>query len=334
VIHFVVQGLLASIFVQEVAPPETKAPLELKGVIELPAVEGRIDHLSVDLARERLFVAALGNDSVEVVDLKAGKHLQSLHGVREPQGVVYLADCDRVVVTSGKAGTCDVFDGDTLKSVTRFAVGDDADNLRYDARHERLYVGYGEGSIGGVDVKSWNVVERIALEGHPESFQLDPDSGRVFVNVPDAHQIAVIHLAEHKVLTTWNLDEASANFPMALVPSAARPEGGLLFVGCRSPAKLVLRSTATGKSAGAVELSGDVDDVFYDAKRHRVYAICGEGSVDVIREEQGALERTSRFATAAGARTGLYVPERSELFVAVPHRGSQLAEVRILRVKD
>jgi DNA-binding beta-propeller fold protein YncE len=334
IIHLVVQALLAGAFAQESAAPKGVDPLELKGVVELPGVEGRIDHLAVDLARERLFIAALGNDSIEVVDLKAGKHLQSLRGPGQPQGIVYLADHDRLVVASGKDGTCTVYDGGSLESVASLRVGEDADNLRYDPQQKRLYVGYGEGAIGILDVESWKVVERIEVEGHPEGFQVSPESERVFVNVPDAHQISVIDLGKHSVLARWKIDEAGANFPLALLSDSADPEGGLVLVGCRSPARLVLRSIASGNRAGALELSGDTDDLFYDPAHGRILAICGEGFVDVFGKEQDAFERVARFPTAPGARTGLFVPERNELFVAVPHRGSQRAEVRMLGVKD
>src|SRR5262245_22260009 len=142
---------------------EQRGPLAPAGVIALPGVEGRIDHLAVDLARKRLFVAALGNDSVEVLDLEAKKVLRSLRNPGEPQGVLYLADRDRVVVTSGRAGTCDVYDGETLERVASVEVGEDADNLRYDARTKRVYVAYADGALAIVDAESWKPLGRIVL---------------------------------------------------------------------------------------------------------------------------------------------------------------------------
>jgi hypothetical protein len=313
----------------------TSEPLVPGPVIELPGVKGRIDHLAIDLARKRLYVAALGNDSVEVVDLEAGKRAQSLRGPKEPQGILYLPDLDRMVVSSGKGGTCDVYDGNTLELVASVDVGDDADNLRYDARRKRLYVAYGDGGIAVIDAQTWKVLERIPLDGHPEAFQLGLGDGRAFVNVPGAHQVAVIDLAKHGVLATWKVDEAGANFPMTLVPGdGTKDPAGLLLLGCRSPAKLVVRSLKDGTPVQVLDLSGDTDDLFYDVERRRVYAACGEGFVDVLAHEQGKLRPLTRVATASGARTCLFVPDRDEIFVAVPHRGSQRAEVRILKVRD
>jgi hypothetical protein len=321
---------------RQAAPaPQHPAPLVLEVSIDLPGVEGRIDHLAADLARERLFVAALGNDSVEVVDLKGARHMRSLRCPGEPQGILYLADSDRVVVSSGEEGTCEVYDGATLERVASLDLGDDADNLRYDPAAKRLYAGYGDGALGIVDAQTWKPIASVRLEGHPESFQLDLEAKRAYVNVPDAHQIAVVDLEAHTVVATWRVDEAQANFPMALLPAAGAPDAGpRLLVGCRSPAKLVLRSLPGGKPQGVLALSGDTDDIFYDEARRRVYAACGAGSVDVFaRDAQGALQPLAQVATAAGARTALFVPERGLLFVAVPHREGQRAEVRVFRAE-
>jgi len=315
----------------------TPAPLVLERSIELPLVEGRIDHLAVDLARGRLFVAALGNDSVEVLDLGAGKYERSLRDVAEPQGIVYLADLDRMVVACGESGTCDVYDGETLERVQRVEVGADADNLRYEPRSKALWVACDAGALVRVDAASWKTTARVALPAHPESFQLDPDGKRAYVNVPGAHALVVVDLEAHAVRATWALDEAGANFPMALVPGALVPAegeaGASLLVGCRSPAKLVLRALPDGAPAGTLALSGDTDDVFYDARRRRAYAACGAGALDVFaRDEHGAFHPLTQLATAPGARTALFVPERDRLYLAVPRRADRSAEVRVYSV--
>src|SRR5262245_56335574 len=125
----------ASSAAQEAEGAKTSAvPLALTTFIELPEVEGRIDHMAVDLARARLFVASVGNDSVEVLDLAAGAHRRSLRGPGEPQGILYLAEQKCMVVACGKSGTCEVYDGETLEPRGSVEIGDDPDNLRYDAQ--------------------------------------------------------------------------------------------------------------------------------------------------------------------------------------------------------
>ncbi|MSR64055.1 MAG: hypothetical protein EXS08_16660 [Planctomycetes bacterium] len=330
--------LVASLVLTLHQEPVQPAPLVAHGAIELPNVEGRIDHLAIDLSGERVFVAARGNDTVEVLDLAARKHLRSLKVPGEPQGILYLADAQQLVVASGKQGTCEVYDGATLEHVKRVELGSDADNLRYDARTRRVFVAYGEGALGIVDAATWTVLGSVPLEGHPESFQLDASAERAFVNVPDAKQLVQLDLVKRATLATWTVDEAAANFPMVLVPPDerrvdARRADAWLVLGCRSPAKLVVRTTK-GERVGTFELAGDVDDLFHDAKRARVLAVCGAGFVDVFALEAAGLRRVAQVATAAGARTGLYVPEREQLLVAVPHRDAQRAEVRVFDVRE
>src|SRR5215475_9789421 len=86
-------------------------PLNLEKTIELPDVQGRIDHMSVDVKGQRLFVSALGNNTVEVIDIKAGKRVKTISGLAEPQGVLYIAATDRLYVANGKDGSVRIFDG-------------------------------------------------------------------------------------------------------------------------------------------------------------------------------------------------------------------------------
>ncbi len=89
---------------------QANQPLRLEKTIELPDVQGRIDHMSVDVKGERLFVSALGNNTVEVIDTNAGKRVKTIHGLQEPQGVLYVAAVDRLYVANSKDGSVRVFD--------------------------------------------------------------------------------------------------------------------------------------------------------------------------------------------------------------------------------
>src|SRR6185503_5851459 len=117
--------------------------LHLKAKIPLPGVGGRIDHLAYDAAGHRLFVAALGNNTVEVVDLATRTRLHPITGLHEPQGVQYLPTPGKLVVANGGDGACIFFDGKSYAEIGRVALGDDADNVRFDG--SRVYVGYGSG---------------------------------------------------------------------------------------------------------------------------------------------------------------------------------------------
>jgi len=300
-------------------------PLRLIQTIPLPGVEGRIDHLAVDLAGQRLFVAALGNNTVEVIDLKKGERVQSLPGFKEPQGIAYLPDTNTVAVANGGDGVVTLLDGASLKPLKTIDFGDDADNLRYDAIRKRLYVGYGIGALGAYDTAKGARLRDVPLDAHPESFQLDAAAGRIFVNVASLQKVAVVDANRSAVTATWPVTAGAANFPMALDASHHR-----LFVLTRKPPHLVVLDTATGKAVANLQADGDADDLFYDAARQRLYGCFGGGSVMVYTQsDPDHYTELARVPTAAGARTGVFSPDLRRLFVAVPHRANPNAEIRV-----
>ena len=311
------------------AAADPRPLLEQVQTFPLEGVSGRFDHFAVDVARKRLFVAALGNNTLEVIDLDAGKRVKSVGGLKKPTGVRVLPDSHRVVVASGDDGKVRVFDAD-LNVVGSVDGLDDADNVRLDPQGKLVYVGYGEGAIAVVDPAVPKKTASIKLEGHPESFQLEQAGPRVFVNVPAARHVAVIDRTKRAVVAHWRLRDAEANFPMALDESHGR-----LFVGCRKPAKVLVLDTRTGKTVASVDCCGDADDLFYDGESRRIYVTGGAGCVSVI-EQSGAdhYRMLGNVPTAEGARTSLFVPETRTLYVAVPHRGAQAAEVRAYRAPE
>jgi hypothetical protein len=301
------------------------AALREVGRIELPGVGGRIDHLAVDLEGQRLFVAALGADEVEVVDLRAGRRVARLEGLREPQGVVYLPSIRRLFVAAGESGEVVAFDGD--KRVATATGLPDADNLRWLASTGRLVVGYGHG-LAMLDPTTLAVVERIALPGHPEAFELAGHGPEIYVNVPDVGRVVVVDRRTGKTTAEWRVEPEAANFPMALDETAHR-----LYVGTRRPARLLVYDTASGQRLSQAPLCGDVDDLFMDPARARLLAVCGEGEVDAWATAAGTLgEPMQRIATAAGARTGLFVPSTGTLFVAAPAHGTRAGTLLVLRM--
>jgi hypothetical protein len=303
-------------------------PLRLVQTIPLPQVEGRIDHMAVDVQGQRLFVAALGNNTLEVLDLKAGTRLHTIRGLHEPQGVVFIPESNTIVVTNGQTGTCDIFDGTSFQHRNAVKFARDADNIRYDVATHTLYVGHGAGALGVIDATSAQHLGDIPLKGHPEAFQLEQSGPRIFVNIPSAHQIAVVDRNKRAVITTWPLPGAEANFPLALDETNHR-----LFVGFRKPAMLMIMDTESGKELTRVESVGDTDDVFYDAPRRRIYIAGGAGALSIVAQEDADhYKPVANMPTASGARTALFVPALGRLYLAVPHRGTQAAEVRAYAV--
>ena len=320
--------VIALVLLAGAAYGQEPGSLSLKSRVDLPNVNGRIDHLSADVKGRRIFVSALGNHTVEVLDAQSGKRLRTITDLAEPQGVYYDPSTNRLFVACAQDGTATLFDAGTFQLLETAKFSGDADNIRYDGRAHRMIVGYGDGALGFLD-SSGHKTGEIPLDAHPESFQLEKTGTRVFVNVPDRKEIAVADLPKNTVIAKWPVTTALKNYPMALDEAHRR-----LFIGCRAPARMLVIDTDTGKQIASVEIAGDTDDLFYDAAKKRVYVIGGEGFVDVFEQKDDhQYSRIARHPTAPGTRTGLFVPEWGELFVAVPRRGAQRAAILVYETK-
>jgi DNA-binding beta-propeller fold protein YncE len=327
--------LIASLLLfSNLAVGQEAAALSLKTRIALPNVNGRMDHLAVDVKGQRLFVSALGNHTVEILDVAGGKRLKTLPDLDEPQGLYFDAGTNKLFVATGD-GNVRVYDGTGFQLLATIKFSDDADNIRYDARSRGAVVGYGgekalrsrpqgSGALAFLDANGKQSGE-LVVDAHPESFQLEKIGTRVFVNVPDKGEIQVADVPKKMILSAWPTTAARTCFPMALDETHQR-----LFAGCRNPARLLIVDTSTGKTVASPEIVGDTDDLFYDAARSRIYVIGGQGFIDVLQQKDADhYERVARYSTPPGTRTGLFVPEWGRLFAAVPHRGEQGCEVRV-----
>jgi DNA-binding beta-propeller fold protein YncE len=310
------------------------SPLVLTGAIPLPGVRGRIDHLAIDPSG-RLFISALGNNSVEVLDLVAGIRAHSIAGIPRPQGVAYAPEFKKLFVGSDE-GKLYVYDGETYALITSIDFGDDVDNLRYDAASKQLYVGYGNettGAIAIVDAASnARLPKEFKLGAHPESFQLAHDAPNIYVNVPDLKQIAVIN-RDTGSIARWPIT-LDGNFPMALDEPDHR-----LFVVTRAPARLAVFDTASGKQVTALPCVQNSDDAYFDAARKRIYIAGGEGFIDVFEQlDPMHYERIAHIPSALGARTAGYFGKGHKgfevFYSVVPARADKSAEVLPYTVQD
>ncbi len=321
-------ALLLVGFIAVVSAQSTNSPLRLQKTILMPDVRGRIDHMFFDTQSDRLFVAALGNNTVEVIDVKQGRRVHSISDLHEPQGILYLSGPNRLYVANGDDGTVRMFDGTSYQPMSTTNLAGDADNIRWDREEHRVYVGYGRGALAVLDEEGAKRGE-IPLDGHPESFRLEPHGTRIFVNIPESRKVAVVDKKTKALITTWTTDDALQNFPMALDEANRR-----LFVVCRRPARLLALNVDTGKVTGAWSVVGDCDDVFYDPSMKRIYATGGDGKISVFQQlAADHYKEIASIPTRKGARTSFFSPETHSLFVAVRQQGSEAAAVYVYDVQ-
>jgi DNA-binding beta-propeller fold protein YncE len=317
--------LIASVWI---AFGQREPTLRLENTIALPGVQGRIDHMSFDLRAGRLFLAALGNNTVEVVDLNQGKRVSTIRGLHEPQGVLYLPDVNRLYVANGGNGTVQLFDGTSFQLLSTVNLGSDADNIRFDSERKQVYVGYGRGALAILGEDGSHIAD-VKLDAHPESFQLEQKGSRIFVNLPDSNKVAVVDRNTRTVIANWSTPGALANFPMALDEQNHR-----LFIVCRRPAEMLVLNTASGVIVARVPVVGDCDDVFYDADAKRLYASGGQGGVTIVQQDgPDKYKDIDEVHTRKGARTSFFVRAHHSLYIAARQEGAQPAAIYVYAVQ-
>lgn len=313
---------------------ETPSPLVLTGTIPLPNIRGRIDHLGFD-PKGRLFVSALGNNAEEVIDLAAATPEHSITGIPKPQGVVYARDVNKLFVGSDE-GKLYIYDAESFSLITTIDFGDDVDNLRYDPSTKQVYVGFGDADAGAIGIVNATTNQRLPQEfklgAHPESFQLASSSSKIYVNLPDSKQIAMIDRSTETV-SRWPVPFDS-NFPMALDEAGHR-----LFVATRSPARLLVFDSISGRKVAALPCVQNSDDLFFDVVRKRIYVVGGEGYISVFQQnDPDHYEQLARIPSALGARTAGYFGKGKKgfdfFYVAVPARADASAEILVYTVQD
>lgn len=308
-------------------------PLQLEEQIPVPGVAGRLDHFTADAKRRRLFVSALGNNTLEVIDVFAGRVIHSIKGLAQPQGPLYVRSVDKLYVANAEDGKVRVYDGATYTLRKTIDFGKDPDNMRYDEASKTVFVGFGEddGGIAMIDPKTDERVGQVyKTEGHPESFQVEASGGHIFVNVPDAGNVVESIDRKTGAVMKWPLKGLRANYAMAL-----DEENHRLFTITRKAPMMVVLDTQTGNEVARLRAAGECDDVFFDASRKRIYVIGAEGFISVFQQnDPDHYEPVASVPSAVGVRTGFYFTSRDRFYVAVPAKGSEPAQVWTYEAED
>src|SRR5437667_5802616 len=320
-------------FSQDQPSAPKPAPLLLVQEIPLPNVGGRIDHFTFDGRRKRVIGAALGNNTVEVVETLAGRDIHMITGAADPQGVAYVGEFNKLFVANGTDGKLRIYDGDSFKLLDTVDIGEDADNVRYDPAEKKVYVAFGGDEGGGIavlDAASGKRLEDVAkLDAHPESFQIATSKPVIYANIATKAKVVLIDRNTHKV-TDWLLRTGKANYPMALDEADHR-----IFVVTRRPAQLVVIDSDSGAMVASVACVNDADDLYYDAGRKRIYIPGGEGFLSVIQQtDRDHYQSMAKVPTTIGARTGLWYEKRDRFYLAVPAGSKQGAALWVYAPED
>ncbi|WP_150133044.1 YncE family protein [Acidisarcina polymorpha] len=315
--------------------PAAFSQLTLRKTFTLPEGTGKFDHFAVDLSASRLFIAATGNHTIEVLDLASGKVNETITGLGKPHGLAWLSETSRLYASDGSQADLKIYENSPLKIARSIKLSDDADDMVYDAKTKLLYVGHGGGdaanpaSVAVIDTTSQSLVTQLSVATHPEGLDIDNAKDRIFVNIADSAEVAVLDGATHTQSATWKLTRAKDNVPLAY-----DEEHQLLFVACRTPGKLLVLDGNSGKELSDLPSDAGADDIFYDAELHRVYLIAGAGAIDAY---EVAADKTVRSIgvvhTSQGAKTGLLVPSQHALYIGAAATGGKPAEIRLYSTK-
>jgi hypothetical protein len=293
------------------------ASLRLVQTIPLKGVAGRLDHMAVDNRHGRLFVANLSNNSLDIVDLKAGKLIKQIPDQKKLQGIAYVPELDRIFVGNGISGECNVFDGKDytlLKSIKL----PDADNVRYHPNTGLVYVEHAEQTLSAFDAKTYERKATIKLPGRPQAFQLEAKRPRLYLNALPDH-LVVIDTDKNVVVATHPLKLAQRGYPVTIDEANHR-----VFIGCREKAVVLVMDTESGKPITTVAIPEDIDDLFHDAKHKRLYASCGEGFLTVLRQRDADhYDILEKIPTVKLARTCLFDPVSGRLYLGLPRQEGQ-----------
>ena len=331
--------VLALLAASQASPPAASTPLrdilplQLEEQVPVPNVAGRLDHFTADVKRRRLIFSALGNNTVEVIDTFEGKLIHTITGLSEPQGVVYVAEFDKLVVANAGNGKVSIYDGSSYALRKTLDFEEDPDNVRYDANSKKVFVGYGrdDGGIGVIDPAiDGRLDTNFKTGGHPESFQIEASGSHIFVNVPDAGNVVEAIDRKTGTVTKWPLKDLRQNYAMAL-----NEEDHRLFTATRKTSMLVVLDTQTGREVARLRAAGECDDVYFDASRKRIYVIGGEGFISVFQQNDPEhYELVANVPSTIGAKTGYFFAKRDRLYVGVPAKGNEPAAVWTYEAED
>jgi len=317
---------------------QDKAPLVLEASIPLPALhDGDFDHFGVDLQGNRLFLTAEENSKFLIFDLRNNKLIHTISDVKAAHSLAYRPDLKKLFVVDGDAAQVRIYNSDTYQPISSIELKEDADSSIFDPSTNYMYVvNGGKGAkmtytlISIIDTTAAKKIADIKIDSDSvEALALEKSGPRMFANVTGKDYVAVIDREKRTVLSTWPTGQVAKH----LVAMAFDESGHRLFTTTRQPGKLIVLDSDSGKVVTSLPCVSMVDDMSYDPGTKRIY-IAGTDFVDVFqRKDADHYEQIGHVPGSFRAKTAILVPQLDRYYLAVPHHGDQVAEVRVYKVQ-
>jgi DNA-binding beta-propeller fold protein YncE len=314
-------GIAATPVLGAAAGGDAPPVLQAAGRTTLTGYSGDFDHFGVDLAGNRLFLAAEDHGTLEVFNLQSGAHEKTVTGVETPHSIFYIPDLNRLLVTDSGPGMTKVLDATSYQVTGSIKLTPGADSIGIDVPRGRLYVVTGgkdvnmkDSVLAEIDPRTGKQLGEVKFAAnHVEAMAVEQRGNRLYINVTDKNTLAVIDKEKRSVIAEWPIKEAEQNAPVAL-----DEENHRLFVVTRKPGMLVVLNAVTGESITHFKAPERCDEVVFDAANHRIYVAGGEGVIGVYQQlDADHYRQLANIPSAKGAKTAVLVPALQRLYVAV-----------------
>jgi YVTN family beta-propeller protein len=271
--------------------------------------EGGWDILTIDSAASRLYLSHA--TKVVVVDLNKNAVVGEIADTPGVHGFIAVPEFQRGFSTNGKEAKSSVVDLSTLKTISKIDTGEGPDAIVYEPQHHEVYIFNHKGnSVTVVDAKAAKVVATIPLGGGPEFAVVDQAAGRVYCNIEDKSEVAVIDVATHEVVARWPIAPGEEASGIAFDAAHHR-----LFSTCHNKMMTML-DTQSGKVVGTAPIGSGVDGAAFDDSTQLVFASCGEGVTNILKEETpDKLTVVQTLKTERGARTMAIDPKTHRIYL-------------------
>jgi DNA-binding beta-propeller fold protein YncE len=321
--------LLVLLAVVQKAPGQEKPPLKLIETTPLPGFSGDFDHLAADLKGNRLFLAAEDHKTVEVFDLKSGKSIHSITDFGQPHAILYLPDSNNLIVTDGDDfGRVALVSGENYQIKDTIKLPEGVDGAVFNPVTKYYYVESGgktEHQLNIIDTKNFKHVGDITLPGnHSEAMAIDRVGKKMYVNLTAVSALGVVDLQSGKLTAQWPIADGKVQNSIALDEPNHR-----LFIATRMPPKFLVLDTESGKIVASLPCAPINDDMWFDVARKRIYVTGSDTTSVIAQRDADHYEQIAEVPTGFRAKTSLYIPSLSRLYVAVSGKGKPDAKLAL-----